>query len=244
MWLIKYSSTNKGKSIVRVIFAVSSLLFLFACSGELDRPLYPLDEGQSWDYQVSMDRGGRSANLDVTVTNMPQRDLGDQQVVPQKTEFTTENGVSQTSFGFIVSDDTGIYVYAEQSADATEPKILSEPNYRLKYPLEAGATWEGEGKTQFLKNEVSVPVQTTVQATDTVVTVPAGTFEKCVKTRTEGETTINPGYSLADEAEISIEGHGWFCPEVGLVKSIREEDNNSDYGSVQFSMQLTSFEEQ
>lgn len=239
------------------VLMFSSLIVLAACSGGPDRSLYPLDEKSTWEYDVSIQwnkdgaKSRMSANM--TVTYLSQRKLGDQSVIPKKMTARLQRGGSQTSFEFIARDDVGIYLYATQSPNAMEPEILSDPNYLLKFPLENGASWEGTRKTSGLESagfgkEVTVPVRTTVNTTNGTVTVPAKTFEECVKTTTRGkvieEKEENP---LLDKVAFSYKGTSWFCPDVGLVKSSEEQSKGrmgvaESLRSVKSTIQLKTFE--
>lgn len=211
---------------------VLGCLFLAACGGAA-QSLYPLKEGQTWEYQVSADSmRGSAGGQRLTLTNLPQRELKGKKVTPQKLDIG-----QQSHFSFAVSDDTGTYEHARQSAGAVEPEILSTPSYYLKYPLKAGASWDGKTETNLLMNKVALSTKTVVEKLDETVTVPAGTFEKCVKTKTVGETGAFKG-----TAKVTLEEHSWFCLGVGMVKNVRKEGSNHWLmGSGQISIELATF---
>ena len=224
------------KLSLRSVIAATVFLLCVSCSGS-DRSLYPLEQGLSWEYQIAAGyMPGSSGGQRMNVTNLPQRELSGRKVTPQKLDF-----VGQSNFDFIVSDQTGIYSYASQSAGAVEPEILAIPSYLLKYPLEDGALWEGATETVMLDYKVRIATTTTVESIDEAVTVPAGTFEHCVKTKTMGERSENLG-AFMGTAKVTLEEHVWFCPSIGLVKHVRKEgSNNLMMGSGQLSIELVSF---
>lgn len=172
-----------------------------------------------------------------TVTNLPQRELGGRKVTPQKVDIG-----GQSEFSFVALDHTAIYEHVRQAAGAVEPEILAKPSYYLKYPLKAAASWEGE--TNMLMNKVRIGTTTTVESMDDMVTVRAGTFEHCVRTKTVGQTSQNRVFFGRVEVtfEAQVEERSWFCPSIGIVKNVRQE---TGYGlivwSEQLSMELGSF---
>lgn len=198
---------------------LSSLLLLAGC-GRGHQNLYPLKEGLTWEYQVSfrsvmgMPEGQRA-----TLTNQPQGELWGRKVTPQRLDIGQES-----HFMFVASDETGIYEYARQDAAAVEPEIRSTPEYFLKYPLEAGATWDGTTETNWLARKVRVSTRTTVETLDETVTVSAGSFRNCVKTKTFGDSSFNLG--VLGRAKVTVEEHSWFCPGVGLVKAVLKEGSD------------------
>lgn len=156
-------------------------------------------------------------------------------MTPQKLDIG-----QQSHFSFVISDQTGIYEYARQPAGAVDPEVLPIPSYSLKYPLKAEASWEGTREVNLPLEKVSLTTQTYIESLEDVVTVPAGTFEQCVKTKTMDETSKDLGGSIT--ANVTLEEQSWFCPDVGMVKSVRKEvGNHLVAGSKQVSIELASF---
>ena len=215
---------------------VAAVLLLVSCSGS-DRTFYPLGEGATLEYQVSTgslfgSSGGRNAR----VTNLASRELRGLEVTPQRVDIG-----GQSHFLFVAGDQTGIYEYARQSAGAVEPEILPTPNYIIKHPLEPGGSWEGFTETSLLMNKSRMATRTTIESTDEAVTVPAGTFEHCLRTKTVGTTTYNHG-AFVGMARITLEEHSWLCPGIGMVKSVRKERSNHLLtGSGEASLELVDF---
>ncbi len=194
--------------MTRRLVLVSS--FLVACGGS-SHTLYPLNEGHTCEYQVSISTMAHNAGFTpmkfdtrMTVTNMPQRDLNGKRVTPQRADIS-----QQSQFTFMAEDNTGLYEYARQTAGAVEPEILSTPVYYLKSPLKAGATWDGETETSLLRRKISISTKVSVEAMQDIVTVPAGTFDDCVKTKTlgKGEEGRNGG-----GAKVTVEEHTLAVP--------------------------------
>jgi hypothetical protein len=158
---------------------------------------------------------------------MPKRELEGKQVIPQRTEI---NG--QTIFSFVGTDAEGIFILAYQRPDSATPEIVTPIAYLLRHPYKQGTTWQRQ--SSFLGSSGrDVPIlQTTIEGTDETITVPAGTFSDCLKVVARGDQR---GGSMG-QSTTKIEASSWYCPRVGLVKSL------SKIGGGGFSLQLRSFE--
>jgi hypothetical protein len=170
-----------------------------------------------------------------TVENFEERKLGKKKVVPQKIEV---NGA--TSFIFIQDSKKGQVLYAEQGADAAEPTLLEDLVY-LNKELKTGNTWEGTFKTTLMMEEVSVPMTYEVQKGKETVTVPAGTFDKCIKVIGKGEVEREKG--LFGTVKLTVVKTEWYADKIGLIKSVLHKSGNhmliSDEDVI---TQLTSYE--
>lgn len=198
---------------------------------------YPLDKGRTWVYQISWDAADKSlggGNGQVIVTNFAQRALQGKKVTPQKADLGGE-----TAFIFIAQDEKGIYEFAKQGPKVFEPEIKSSPNYYIRMPIQVGTTWDDEYETLFLVEKISLTVTAKIDSLDEIVTVPAGTFEKCLKVSEVGHVRKNMGQAT-ELVDISIESYKWYAPGVGIVKEVvREKSNHRMLG--QAVMQLESF---
>lgn len=215
------------------LLALSFALPFFAAGcGQQETSLYPLAPGLSWEYQISAKKmlgGGQAA---MTVTNLPPRQLGGRDVVPQKME-----ALGRSAFTFIAQDNTGIYEHASQ--EDGEPEIKKTPVYLLKYPVQVGTSWDDASKTELLQEKIPVTIKSTIESVTEAVTVPAGTFNNCVKVRGVGKAKKSMG--LFGVAKIDVESATWMCPGIGVVKSFKEEDgHNLLLGGGKASMQLAS----
>jgi hypothetical protein len=192
---------DRSLSVLQFLALLGPLLAAAGC-GDPGKSLYPLEQSMEWTYQVVSASPNRSSKI--TVVNMPARMLAGRSVTPQKIEV---NG--QTLFQFMGEDSEGIFVLATQGPNAMEPEIVPSPVYRLHHPYESGTRWE-----------VNSRFHVTIENADETVTVPAGTFESCVKVVTRS--------SLMEKQKIASEqGITWYCPGVGMVKSITKPNSNN-----------------
>ncbi|MEA2078162.1 MAG: hypothetical protein U9O95_09110 [Candidatus Marinimicrobia bacterium] len=190
-----------------------AVLLLFIGSGILLANDYvPLKEGLSRTYSI----GGAVTK---TVEDFEERKLGKKKVVPQKIVI---NG--STSFIFIRETKKGQILFAIQGAEDSEPVILEELVYLNKNPFKTGTTWEGDFTTSVMMESVTFPLTYEIQKGKETVTVPAGTFDKCLKVVAKGEVERDKG--LLGMVKITIVQTDWYAPKVGLIKSVLHKSGN------------------
>lgn len=196
----------------------------------------PLDEGRTWAYQFSIGNFlGIKGNEKMVMANFAKRELESRKVTPQKIDIG-----ERTGFLFLAQDEQGIYEYAEQEPGEFKPKIKDSPAYLIKAPIKAGAGWDEQYTTESLQQDLSLPVKAVIESLDEVVTVPAGTFEQCLKVAKTGRTQRDKG--IWGKEEVSVEQYTWYAPGVGLVQSvIKEKGSTIMVGAAQEMMQLASF---
>ena len=226
---------KKQAASIIVFILMCMLLNLMGCSKKTET-YYPVKEGQTWQYQVSLGSMlGSEGGGKLVITNLALRELKGKKVTPQKVELA-----GQTHFVFIAEDDNGIYEFAEQSPGSVEPQIKDSPAYLMKYPIKANNTWEEKTKTSLLKQNLSITLKSTIESTDETVTVPAGTFKSCLKVKGTGAAKKDLG--ILGVANVSVEHHNWYAPGVGMVKTVlKENSNNMMVGSGELTLQLESF---
>lgn len=196
----------------------------------------PLDEGRTWTYQFSTGNFlGIKGNEKMVMANFAKRELENRKVTPRKIDIG-----ERTGFLFLAQDEQGIYEYAEQEPGEFKPKIKDSPAYFIKAPIKAGTRWDEQYTTESLQQNVSLPVTAVIESLDEVVTVPAGTFEQCLKVAKTGRTQKDKG--IWGKEEVSVERYNWYAPGVGLVQSvIKEKGTTIMVGAAQEMMQLESF---
>jgi len=213
---------KKITMVMFIIFLLTGASMLFADD------YVPLKEGLKRTYSID----GTTTKI---VENFEVRKLGKKKVVPQKIDV---NGV--TSFIFIQETKKGQVLYAKQSADDTEPIILDTLIY-LNKDFKSGSTWIRDYTTTLMMEKVTFPITYEVQKGKETVTVPAGTFDKCVKVVAKGEIEKNKG--LLGTVKLMIDVTEWYDEKIGLVKSVVHKSGNHMLISEEKSItQLTSFE--
>ena len=186
---------------------------------ETAKYLSPL--GQKATYQVQVrwtSAEKKQTSWQYIAETMEKRTLNDKQVVPRRTESTNaKTGQQSSTLDYYVLDETGYYRYAEQKEDMVEPKILDSPNYFFKTPFALNASWEEQGNTILMRTKIPTTYVVIVDKIDDIVTVPAGSFENCLRIKFSCEVTNSKNQ------RVNVEGYDWYAPGVGHVKEIRKE---------------------
>jgi hypothetical protein len=194
------------------LIVILSFLLLLSVADCLAEPYYPLKEGMVWEYQiVGMGTWTRKA--------LAPRKLNDKKVVP----LQDQNG----NLSFIIEDNKGVGEYAMQNVSDIEPKISQPTEYILNYPLKKGVMAQRKDKTVFLTEKIDVDVTATIETLTDTVTVPAGTFENCLRIKYSGKKDVKVAIPFESTATVEIEGYDWFAKNVGWIKSIRTEKANN-----------------
>ncbi len=218
-------------------FLVSTLSLFVSCTSSSVVSYYPLKEGVTYVYQLSMKKSGVGSSFKIVVKNLPARQLNGKKVVPQQVNM--EENITLT---FIVNDKTGIYEYARQGQGKTDPKVHTVPEYYLKKPLKPGTGWRIESKTSLLKVQDNISLEYKILSLSEVITVPAGTFNNCIRIKASGNKT-KYAFNLNRQVQIKAERHIWYAPGVGIVKLIYRQDSGAlQFGSGSVEMQLISYE--
>ena len=234
--LINSASKRRIALRKKTIFILPAVILMFFVScNSTDNSYYPLKENLEWNYLVSKNFFGKVASREMTVTNMPKRELNGKTVTPQK--FTVNEKIS---FTFYAEDQSGIYSIAEQTTNSPEP-VITKPDYLLHFPIEIGSTYEENTETQLLSTKIPIKMLCKVESNKETVTVPAGTFKNCLKLRAIGDSIQNHG--ILGKAKIHAECLVWYAPGIGRIKVVIKETSNhlmSGGGGV-FTIQLESF---
>jgi hypothetical protein len=194
---------------------------------------FPLDEGRRWEYQVYVKKkdpwylsGPIKISAKQVCTIFPQREIKGKKVTPMQIE-QIQRGSVYTRFLFYVKDQNSIYEFASQKPEDVEPKIFHD--YIIKYPIQVGNSWQ-ETETSSLEPRISVPIKSTIESIDEVVTVPAGTFKECLKIKSIGFAEKVFGEEEQkwppppkEYVKIERERYYWFAPGVGIIKGIFKE---------------------
>lgn len=200
---------------------------------------YPLKEGMTWEYKLSLNSEGaygtkKSWTKKVVLINFAPRELEGKDVTPQKRDIE-----GQILFFFFTEDSNGINLFAFQLPEDVEPYINPFPSYAIKYPIQVGTTWDTTQAAILVGCPITL--KHTIEKVDEVVTVSAGTFKGCAKVKSIGATKVALGDPMG-VANIREEYYDWFAPGVGLIKQIiKSTSDNSYVGFSETTMQLESF---
>jgi len=186
----------------RALFLLAACVVVFTAGCSKDQrsvippgDYYPLAVGDTWTYRMS-----------------PGTKLYDAQVTATRTIENTKTYAMavEDTYSYLVVRNDGVYEYGQ--GDPSEPKVavlFDPPQLVYKLPFEEDSTWNAPvlaDPTE--KNSETVYVDGQVDGVESV-TVPAGTFARCVRV-----TVDDPRDAPADRTDL------WFAPNVGIVKTV------------------------
>ncbi len=230
---------------IKRTFIVVFLFCLSACS-DSDIEYFPLNEGKNWQYQIVLHDMDVEKKYKQYVVNNPSQEVDGRKV------FTREIN-DGTQYLYELTDEGVRRVGAKRKLDINMV-IEKEDFYAIKYPIEVGTSWEQETITGVLEVVIApfrrhyalhTPVQMkyTIDSLDEIVKVPAGRFEKCIKVTGLGSTKVEAEKTIGI-IDVTVESSDWYCPNVGLVKSQRDERTSSTVlVKGDFLMELEKFSE-
>lgn len=215
------------KRMINPIFIcfIGFMLFLAGCGNVAQRGksqgYCPMKEGMTWRYRLTVKEpllGGIESEGEITV--LPRQKLKGEWVIPCRSTNKDWLGRAVTGYTYYAIDSEGIYTCAYQPAWIangellnSELKMLEDRHYIVKYPFMVGMNWRCEDRTH--------KSSTTVLSEETV-TVPAGTFERCLRVKEEG---VKLDKFQSETYEMQFEAVTWYAPDVGSVKSIGKTRN-------------------
>ncbi|HEX4842813.1 MAG TPA: hypothetical protein VFV57_04020 [Limnobacter sp.] len=212
------------------------LPFAAGCSSGGSDALFPLQEGQRWEYRVAYDMPDGKRKETLTIHTLGKASF-------YNSEGESVSGhVRQTSDGtdyYIDVRDTGIYRVGKRVV--VESKPTADKEIRMVLPqgknLRKGYTWTLETSPYVLHwmppfDQANASIKPfdmvyEIAALKETVQTPVGTFENCVKVHGEGKMVFYADAS-AGYQEILVNHTEWYAPGVGLVKLLREEPLNTD----------------
>jgi hypothetical protein len=208
------------------------LIVLVWTSKSFAENYYPLQDGLIWEYQVTLKSASQDSKTYTSIKkSLKPMKLNGKQVVP----FQYGNRV----FSYVIEDNTGIWIYATQKPEDVEPKISKDlyPNYEIKYPLVVGTTWKYTAQTNLLPKEYEIDTLVTIESSNDSVTVPAGTFDNCIRVRYFGQRQVDD--YIQGKSMIVVEIYDWFAPGIGRVKNIRKNIVNNLADKVETTIQVS-----
>jgi hypothetical protein len=188
---------------------------------------YPLLPNIRYEYRVKATAGDarqtRDFNLSAAITTMKSMEFRGKTVIPQKYEVAGQFA----SLSFVTEDKTGVYYFASQRPKDTEPELTVPLQYLIRYPVDAGTSWiQKSSEFELINNnhKLAVALNSVIESTAEVVTVPSGTFANCLKVKMIGTAQ---GDGSQTHLRFSIEKTLWYAPGVGMVKSLQRETRSS-----------------
>ncbi len=200
-------------------------LLLTGCSEKPQgNPYFPLQKGLSWTYKVTTKYPDQILQDSITITNIGRQSFGKNSYFVRR----TNTGIDY----YLNHDEQGVYREGLRTVVETKPRLDREKRFVLKTPLEIGTEWREISRPVLLLRvypyreragkSAQVPMTYRIESITATVTVPAGTFDNCIKVTANGSFNSHID-AVNGETEIPLTTEEWYAPGVGLVKQIRSE---------------------
>ncbi len=213
----------KNSCIRLTVFCLA--LFISGCSKTPDGTEYfPLQKGLSYTYKVTTEYTNEKYESRLTIDNLGEKSFGDKSYYVRR----TSSGIDY----YINNDDEGIYREALRTMVETKPRPDHRKRFIIKRPFEVGTEWKIISRPILMMrvypyreragDNAQVPMIYRIEETNATVTVPAGTFENCIKVYGEGSFSAYMD-SVNGQMDIPLSVEEWYAEGVGLVKQVRYE---------------------
>ncbi len=225
--------TNLG---ARRLFAVAAVLAaLQGCTPPVSgdpNDYFPLENGRVWTYEVTTTLEGHSPAVEpMTVHAREVQTMGD--------EPAHRRHISSGTDYWMRSDKTGVYRIASRTPLDRNPMADEPTRYVLKKPYTVGTQWQvlttayvlqrrSEVPKEIRRTHKPFPMTYTIEAIDDKVTVPAGSFDKCLRVGGQAAVRVYVDAQFAWR-DIPLITREWYCPGLGLVKMERDEPSPSRF---------------
>lgn len=206
--------------------AAFALLTVAGCSRSAAPEYFPLGHGDRWTYAVTETNALGTVERPMTIEDAGPADFEGQRHWRRRTSEGSEYWLraegpdllrvaTRTAVEFVPrADPVSLKIMPIKPAVGDRWSIATVP-----YILERAIPF----RERFTHDEsLRIELQMHVASLDETVTVPAGTFEHCL--RIDGEAVLN---ILADArigaSEVPVTQQEWYAPGIGLVKLVRTE---------------------
>lgn len=212
------------------IILIITLLPGFSACNEKDVEYFPLQEGKTWQYHIVTHDMDLEKNFKQHIVNGPERIIDEVKAYTR----TINNGTAL----FYEKNAEGIRRIGIKRKLDINTIFEPEDHYVIRFPVVVGTQWQQETITGVLgvvmdpfrrHYELHTPVQMnyTIESLDESVSVAAGKFNRCISVKGIGTSHVTADKSIGT-IDVTVSSMDWYCPNVGLVKSWREESTTSN----------------
>jgi len=220
-----------------ISLSVSLIIAGYAAGGE-----YSVSrEGFTKVFSLYMKRGNETRENRNEFVVGPKTNLNGIEVDTTILKISKLSGESVSLKFFSLENDQGVKSVAHQGPQDQSLKMVEHDAWEIKYPLAAGTTWTSTEVVKPLKEELFVTLTCVIETMDDVVTVPAGTFQRCMRVRKSFSGKVDMG-SYGGNPEVTVERLSWYAPALGFIKgSAVTKCSNTELGGGEAYMELISY---
>jgi hypothetical protein len=215
--------TIRGHCYQITVFCL--VLLISGCSKTPEGTEYfPLQKGLSYTYKVTTEYTDEKYESHITIDNLGKKSVGDKSYYVRR----TSTGLDY----YINHNEEGIFREALRTKVEHKPRLDNNKRFVIKRPFEVGTEWKIISRPILMMrvypyreragNSAQVPMIYRIEETNATVTVPAGTFDNCIKVYGEGSFSAYMD-SVNGQMDIPMSIEEWYAEGVGLVKQVRYE---------------------
>lgn len=213
------------------------ILTNYAAGGEYS----PFHEGFTQAYGLYLKQGSETKEMRGELVVGPKTNINGIEVYLTTNTLRNANGESVAVKYFSLENDQGVKSIARQGPHDRNPMVNEHEVWELKYPLAAETTWTSTEQVFSLKEKLFVPFTCVIETMDDVVTVPAGTFERCMRVRKYFNGTANLG-AYGGNPNVTVERLSWYAPNIGEIKGNSvTKCSNAELGGGESHMEMISY---
>jgi hypothetical protein len=229
------STKNPFVSALLACLVIPYVLTGHAAGGEY----FPYREGFTTEFNVVIKRGDETKERVMQFALGPKEKLNGVDAITVIVAGKGRNEFTTQSKTFYDENQQGVKEIARQGTEDNNPKILDD-SWPLKYPLAPGATWTSNGEL-FLRDErVPARFECVIQTMEDLVTVPAGTFKRCVKIKKSFDGDVSLA-SHGGQLRVKAESYLWYAPCIGFIKGSYIARCSDPRLDAELLMEMTSY---
>jgi hypothetical protein len=223
---------------ISFLFILFQFLIIFSGCTEKDRTIYyPLAKKMQWQYLATMVYVRRSIDSKLILENLGGK------IIDGETVFTKLHHNGHRSY-FFQMDEAILQNSQKPTLEGVDSS--KESHFVLPIEMKEGDEWGLHSRPYVMERaiEYEVALQTSTPAVklskplymnyklvslNEEVRVRAGTYRQCAKIVGEGSCEMSAnGGNFSGSIIVNVNQTDWYCPNVGLTKSIRSENSPSN----------------
>ena len=183
---------------------------------------YPDDLGNTWTLRSTDGIDERVVTIEGPET------IGSEslKVISDGTYPVSDPASNNPNKFFIKAEPNGVLIFRAIATVAILGEITidySPPETFLPIPIEVGTEWTVAGEATASLFGIAIKIETTNTAKVIAiedVTVPAGTFQDCLRIEQQLDTQLTPALATLPSTTSTM----WLAPDIGIVKAINSSD--------------------
>ena len=238
-------AARKTNFKLHLTFLCSLLIIGVAGCADSATGFYPLNAGRWWYYRTETTILDDKREQRFLVANLGRGEHAGEKVYLQRQSAGRELYFQRTSRGV---ERVGTRVGVGESPTLESPTLV------LPADLELASSWTTTSRLALIESRtfarqdklrnINLPVDLTISmaSIDETISVPAGTFESCIRLDGTGTRTVRTDRGNAN-ATVTVILQEWYAPGIGLVKMTRSENSESPFLKTgYFTQELLQFE--